>query len=208
MSPLASGKTTIVGLTGGIGAGKSLVARFMRELGAVVLDADEAAQRVLDRREIVATLKTWWGPSVVEADGRVNRKRVAEIVFQDPDERRRLEGLIHPRISQEWAEALERCRGGGTSASVVVIDAPLLFEAGLDNVCDVIVFVDSPEELRIQRVFEERGWSADELRRRENMQKPLDSKKARADYIVENNSSMSDLRRQVEDVFSRVRFPQ
>jgi dephospho-CoA kinase len=206
--PLVSGKTPIVGLTGGIGSGKSLVARFLRELGALVLDADETAHQVLAEPDVLDTLKRWWGPSVVGPDGRVDRRRVAEIVFQDPDQRRRLEELTHPRIFSAWAETLQRCRQDPTAARVLVIDAPLLFEVGLDETCDLIVFVDAPEEQRIQRVLEHRGWSAGELRRREKMQKSLDIKRTRADYIVENNSSVRDLHHRVEEFFSRFRFPQ
>ena len=199
-----SGKTPIIGLAGGIGSGKSLVAQMMNELGARVLDADLAAHRALADPDVVASLLAWWGPSVVDADGRVDRERVAEIVFEAPAERRRLEALIHPRIFAEWAETFQQCRDDPAIAAAIVIDAALLFEAGLDESCDAIVFVDTPEDARAERVMETRGWSLDEWRRREKMQKPLDGKRAGADHIVENSSSVSDLRQRVKDVFSAI----
>ncbi len=199
-----SGKMPVIGLAGGIGSGKSLVAQIMNELGAVVLDADATAHDVLSDAEVIGTIREWWGPSVVDGEGRVDRRRVAEIVFQDAAQRLRLEELIHPRIYARWDEVLHGRLGSAGPARAVVIDAPLLFEAKLDAICDVIVFVESDDATRRRRVAENRGWTSDELARREKMQKTLDSKRTRADYIVENNSSVSDLRRRVEGIFSAV----
>jgi dephospho-CoA kinase len=198
------GKIPVIGLTGGIGSGKSLVARLMGELGAKVFDADETAHEVLADSEVVETLKRWWGPSVVDRSGQIDRRRIAEIVFKDPGQRQQLERLVHPRIFERWGALLHLYRDEGVAPIAVVIDAPLLFEAGLDEWCDVIVFVDAPENVRLQRLRDTRGWAGDELRRREKMQNTLDSKRIRADYIVENNSSVCDLRRRVEAIFSAV----
>lgn len=202
--PQVSVKTPIIGLTGGIGAGKSAVARMMVRLGATVLDADQTAHDVLADLDVVETLRDWWGDSVVGNDGRIDRQRVAQIVFEEVGQRRRLEALIHPRILARWAEVLERCQGDPSVTKAVVIDAPLLFESGADEYCDVIVFVEVREEVRARRVEETRGWSLEELQRREKLQKSLDFKKDNADYTVENNSSESDLRRCVERVFSTI----
>jgi len=177
---------------------------MMAELGAQILDADQAAHRVLADPEVTASLTSWWGPSVVDADGQVDRDRVANIVFESPAERRRLEALIHPRIFAAWAETLQQCRDETTVATAVVIDAPLLFEAGLDQLCDAIVYVDTPEDVRAERVRATRGWSIDEWHRRERMQEPVDAKRAKADHTVENNASVSDLRQRVKDVFSAI----
>jgi len=176
----------------------------MGQLGAWVLDADQTAHQVLTDPEVIASLTDWWGDSVLGSDGQIDRARVAQIVFEDPKQRRRLENLIHPRVFARWAETLQRCRSEPGFAPAVVIDAPLLFECGLDSECDVIVFVDVPEEIRARRVQEGRGWSLAELRRREKMQKSLDIKRDRADHIVENNSSVSDLRRTAENAFTAI----
>lgn len=194
----------IIGLAGGIGSGKTAVAEIMAHLGARVLDADQSAHEVLADPGVVAELQAWWGPSVVQDDGRIDRQRVAEIVFEDPGQRERLEGLIHPKIFARWAETLERRQDDPPLARAIVIDAPLLFECRLDTLCDTIVFVEASEEIRAQRVWQARRWSLAELRRREKMQKPLDFKKDRADHIVENNSNESDLRRTVGEIFSAI----
>jgi len=202
--PCVIGRTPIIGLTGGIGSGKSLVAQMMGELGAVVLDADQTAHEVLADPEVAKVLTEWWGPSVVDPNGRVDRRRVGEIVFRDAAQRRRLEELIHPRIVARWEEVFRRCRGQETAPAAVVIDAPLLLEVGLDAMCDVIVFVEASDDRRMGRVRRSRGWSEDDLKRREKTQKSLDSKRAGADYILENNSGVHDLRRRVEEIFSAV----
>lgn len=199
-----STKAVIIGLAGGIGSGKSLVARTMGDLGAIILDADEAAHEILSEPDVIACLSDWWGPSVLTSDGRVDRRRVAEMVFGDGEKRRRLEALIHPRIFAKWAETLERVRRDASIAPAVVIDAPLLFECGLDGECDTIVFVDVPEDVRAERVLRNRGWSSQEFRQRENNQKSLDIKREKADHIVENNSGVSDLRQRVESLFSTI----
>jgi len=199
-----SAKTPIIGLAGGIGSGKSLVARMMGHLGACVLDADQAAHAVLADPDVIATLSDWWGPEVLRPGGQVDRQQVGRIVFEDPEQRRRLEALIHPRILGEWAETLQRCRIDPSVAPAVVIDAPLLFECGLEAECDAIVFVDVPQDVRARRVMADRGWSIEELQGREKMQKSLDIKRSKADHIVENNSSVSDLRQKVADIFSAI----
>lgn len=176
----------------------------MGELGAVVLDADRSAHEVLNEPDVIGVLTEWWGPCVLGADGQIDRQRVAEIVFEDPSERRRLEALIHPRIFVRWSEALAQCRSEPGFAPAVVIDAPLLFESGLDAQCDVIVFVEVPERIRAQRVQADRGWSPAELQRREKMQELLEAKKARADHVLENNSDTSGLRQAVASLFAAV----
>ncbi len=177
---------------------------MMGELGAIVLNADQATHEVLEDPEVVRTLTAWWGSSIVAPDGRVDRQRIADIIFEDPAQRRRLEGLIHPRILARWGQVIEQARHRPGFAPAVVIDAPLLFESGLDAECDTILFVDAPEPLRASRVKEDRNWTESELQRREKMQEPLDIKRAKADHIVENNSSVRELRREVEYLFSTI----
>lgn len=192
----------MIGLAGGIGAGKSSVAKEFARLGAAVLDFDHLAHEELDAKDVQQQLRAWWGEDVV-SEGRVNRRRVASIVFANPSELARLEGLLYPRLKQRGFDALERLMDDDRCRAVV-LDAPKLFEAGLDAVCDVIVFVEADRAARLERLARSRGWDQAELDRRENLQNPLDNKRDRADYIVMNCGSIEHLRSQVERVFKSV----
>ena len=186
----------VIGMTGGIGAGKSEVARVLAGLGFLVVDSDKDAKEALDRPEVRAQLVGWWGQRVLNVDGTVNRKGVAEIIFADPAERARLEAVVHPLVKSGRAELLERARR--ESRPGVVIDAPLLFEAGSDRECDFVIFADAPREVRVERVQRTRGWDEAELARREQAQLPLEEKRRRADVAVVNDSTPEVLRSRVE----------
>lgn len=179
----------VIGLVGGIGAGKSAVARALARLGCVVYDADAEVRRVLARPEVRDELARWWGPGVI-AGGAVDRSAVARIVFADAGERRRLESLIHPLLRE--ARAVLRDQAARQGAPALVVDAPLLFEAGVDAECDAVVFVEAPLGVRLSRVSS-RGWDAGELARRESAQWPLDEKKRRADAVIVNDAGQAEL---------------
>ena len=174
----------VIGLAGGIGAGKSAVARAMVELGCVVSDSDTLARAALERDDVRAQLVSWWGDGVFGADGAVDRGAVARIVFGDEVQRLRLEALVHPLVRVSRGEAIARAEAAGARA--FVIDAPLLFEAGLDAECDVVVFVEAPRAVRLARVRQHRGWDEAELARRESAQLGNDEKRRRADVVVAN----------------------
>lgn len=191
----------MIGLTGGIGAGKSTVARLLGDLGCLVVDSDALAREALLDPAIKATIQKWWGEDVIGKDGDINRRAIAEIVFADEAERRRLEGLTHP-----WIEARRRAifAEAGPEVRAFVIDAPLLLEAGLARGCDAVVFVDAQAEVRRQRTHRARGWDASEIARRETAQFPLDRKRQSADHSVSNNGGLDSLREQVQAVFKRI----
>ena len=173
----------VIGLIGGIGAGKSEAARALERLGCVVADADMLAKAALDAPAIRAKIVEWWGASMLDDSGAVDRAAVASLVFEESDALERLEGLVHPEV--------ERRRGaifGAAPASTraLVIDAPLLLEVGLDDQCDTVIFIDAPRALRLERVAESRGWDAREVDRREVQQLALDNKRSQADHIVVN----------------------
>ncbi len=196
------GEPVVIGLAGGIGAGKSEVARAFEELGCVVADSDKAAREALDRPDVRETLVGWWGDGVLGTDGRIDRKRVGAIVFGDARERERLEELVHPIVRKGRVELLEMARRAGAVGAI--IDAPLLFEAGLDTECDAIVFVEAPLEIRRERVRETRGWGVGELERREKVQIPLDAKRHRSDYEVVNNADPEQLRLRVRRLLDQI----
>lgn len=201
--PRAHEGVTVIGIVGGIGAGKSEVARAMAAQGAVVIDSDAEARAALERPEVKARLVEWWGPGVLNAEGAVDRAAVAKVVFERPAERERLEGLVHPLVKSRRAELIDRARAAG--ATVAVIDAPLLLEAGVDAECDFLVFVDAPREVRLARVRESRGWSEEELARRERAQWPLERKRAAADEVIVNDGARAALERRVAEVIARAR---
>jgi len=174
----------VIGLAGGVGAGKSTVARAFERLGCFVSDSDKAAKRELDKPEVVQTLKNWWGEGIVDDSGRIDRKAIASIVFDDPAQRERLEALIHPRLKAGRAALIERAHRA--CAPAVIIDAPLVFEAGLEKECDLVVFVDAPRDVRLERVRRSRGWGDGELDRRERAQWSLEEKKRLSDAVVDN----------------------
>lgn len=174
----------MIGIAGGIGSGKSAVAAAFARHGCAVVDSDQEARAALDRQDIRDTLRSWWGDGVIDPSGAINRKAVANIVFADPAQRERLEALVHPIVRRHRGQFAARAAQEG--ARGVVVDAPLLFEAGVDEECDAVVFVDVPREIRLERLARTRGWDDAELARREAAQWPLEQKRARSHYVINN----------------------
>ena len=183
-------RVPVIGLAGGIGAGKSAVASALASAGCVISDSDRDAAEVLTDPAVVETLRSWWGDDVVAAGGGIDRSAIAARIFGDDDARRRLESLVHPAVHR-LREA--RFAAAPADAVALVIDAPLLFEAGLDEACDAVFFVDAPWASRLARVTEHRGWDESELRRREAAQRPIDEKRRRATCVIENDSTVAAL---------------
>ena len=170
----------------------------------MVIDSDAAVGEAYQRFLVREKLRQWWGPSVLLPNGQVNRKEIARIVFNDQEQRRRLEAMIHPIVAELRDEQMRR---GADDASVkaYVWDTPLLLEAGLGGQCDAIVYIDAPEAERIERVRQARGWDEAELRRREKLQIPLDKKLDMANDIVRNTAGADEeVRNQVRKVLSRI----
>lgn len=188
-------RPAVIGIAGGIGSGKSAVARFLGERGCPVYDADAEVSRLYERRDVIDRLRSWWGPDVAADGTTIDRARVAQIIFEDSAQRARLEGLLFPLL----ARAREDLKGQAAlaGAPAIVLDAPLLFEAGLDAECDAIIFVDTPRDERLRRLRARSGWDAGELDRRERAQLPLDAKRARSGYTVSGDGSRDELRRRV-----------
>jgi len=193
----------IIGLFGGIGAGKSRVAAEFAALGCLVVDSDELNHEMLRRAAVLAELRRWWGDGVVTPDGGPDRRRIGEIVFADPAQRERLERLLYPLIAAA-REHMIRDGENDPAVKAIVLDSPLLLENNLDRLCDRIVFVDTSEKLRLQRLQDSRNWDQRHLRRREQWQWPLARKLARADFVIHNDGTLHELRPQVADIFRRI----
>lgn len=196
-------RMAVIGLVGGIGSGKSTVASAFADLGCVVSDSDKAGAAVLTRPEVVKELVLWWGDEILDVEGAVDRKKVAGIVFRDREQRERLEKLVHPLIHADRHALIESSRSDG-GIRAVIVDAPLLFEAGVDSECDAVVFVQTPKRIRAQRVQETRGWDESELDRREKAQLGLEHKRERADHIVTNGGSLDELLPQVAQILKDI----
>lgn len=198
----AKAPPAVIGIAGGIASGKSAAAKRFAELGCIVIDSDKEARALLLRDDIKRELVSWWGEGVLDAEGEIDRSAVAKIVFADERERRRLEGLTHPLLRTNRARVIERAEAAGAPA--VILDAPLLFEAGLDAECDAVVFVDTPREVRLERVRTKRGWDEAELERREKSQWPLEQKRSRSDYVVRNDQGKASLREAIARILDHI----
>jgi len=185
----------ILGLVGGIASGKSVVANVLRDMGAVVLDADKAGHFVLREPELIAELRKRWGDGILDSSGQVSRRAVAKIVFAQGNEAERkfLERLTHPRIEALLKQELEAVRNSPEPPPVLVIDAALLFEAGWDKLCDKILFVDASRDIRLERAVA-RGWSAEQFAAREAAQLPPEEKRARSHIVIRNVRTLENIR--------------
>jgi len=193
----------IIGLLGGVASGKSLVARQFARLGAGVLDADQTGHEVLRLPSIEAAVRHRWGEAVFGPDGRIDRARLARIVFaagtEAPRERESLEQLTHPEIARRLRQQAETLAAAGTA--LAVLDAALLMETGWDTWCEKLVFVEAPREARLARAVA-RGWSKEDFAAREAAQESLDRKRASADVMIDNSGSPERTQAQVEQFWA------
>jgi dephospho-CoA kinase len=198
------GRVFVLGLAGGIGSGKSTVADALKRLGAEVLDADAMVHAMLADPAVARRISRRFGKQVLAPDGAIDRKALGAAAFVSEKTVRELESMLHPEVIRRTKRHIaSRRRTDG--AHVVVIDAPLLFEAGLDALCDEIFYVHAPKTERMKRVRERRGWTRAELERREKRQKSLDYKREEADLIIRNTASRAEVTRQVRSAWRRIR---
>lgn len=191
-----------VGLTGGIGAGKSAVLERFRELGAVVIDSDDVAREVVEPgTDGFAAVVARFGPEVVRADGSLDRPRLGSVVFADAAARADLEAIVHPRVR---SKVRGRVRAAASDA-VVVNAVPLLVEAGLAGEYDRIVVVEAPVEVRLRRLAESRGLGRDEAVARMDAQASDQQRRAVAWRVIVNDGSLDELRAQVDDAWRVLR---
>lgn len=189
----------LVGLTGGIGAGKSTVSALLAGYGAVVIDAD-AITRALQEpgQPVLAAIVDRFGSGVLSADGRLDRAGLAEIVFGDPDALRDLNAIVHPAVG---AEIARRIAAEQDSGRVVVLDVPLLVETGRDGLSGIVV-VDVPTDTAVERLVVQRGMSEDDARARVAVQASRDERLAKADVVIDNSSTREALEKRVAAVWA------
>jgi dephospho-CoA kinase len=190
-----------IGLTGGIASGKSTVSGMLRELGAVVIDADQLAREVVARGTPgLAAVVAEFGDQLLTPDGELDRPRMGELVFGDEDARKRLEAIIHPLVFERIVEI----EAGTGPDDVVVHDIPLLAESGRADTFDAVIVVDAPTEVQVERMVRDRGWSEADARSRIAAQASREDRLAIASYVVENTGTLEDLRQRVTEVFEEV----
>jgi len=193
----------IIGLTGSIGAGKTLASDMLAQLGCAVIYADKLAHQILQEQATKDFLVNTFGADVLDDQGRPDRKKIADIVFADSAKIKLLEGFIHPKVMQRQEELIARYQND-PAVKAIVLDVPLLIESGLKHRCDVVILIDADLGLRQLRVLRNRGWNSQELARREKFFFSIYLKRSVADAIVYNNSTIDAFRQQVENIFSRI----
>ena len=204
--PRPPGATRVFGVLGGIASGKSAVSEALAGPEGVVLEADRIAHEVLDSPEVLEHLRERFGERVLTPDGRTDRPALAAIIFEDATARKEVEDWIHPAVRAKLRAGLEDARRRGVPR--VVLDVPLLLEHaerhGLVDLCDLLVFVDAPADVRDRRAVETRGWEPGEVARRESTQLPLETKRDRADITIRNDGDRNDLEEAVRAALARL----
>jgi dephospho-CoA kinase len=190
-------------MLGGVASGKSTVAAEFAGLGCAVIDADKIAHELLDSQDIKAKITSCLGQTFLDAAGRIDRGKLADIVFADADKLARLNDIIHPLVLAE-AERLIEHYSGQTGIKAIVLDMPLLVEVGWHKRCKKLVFVDCQANLRAARARKMGIFGEEQLIIRENFQIPLDTKMKLADNVIDNNSGTSQLAGQVAEIFSTI----
>ncbi|KWW99883.1 dephospho-CoA kinase [Carbonactinospora thermoautotrophica] len=190
-----------VGLTGGIGSGKSEVSRLLAAHGAIVVDADRLAREVVEPGSPgLARVVEEFGPGVLRPDGSLDREKLAGIVFADPERRRALNEIVHPLVRRR-AEELTAQAG---EDAVVVHDVPLLVENRMAPLYDLVVVVDAPVEIQLERLVRRRGMTEEAARARIAAQASREERLAVADVVIDNSGSLADLKRQVDQLWAEL----
>lgn len=187
-----------IGLTGGIGSGKSTVASLLQERGAIVIDADSIARELVEPGEpALEALVTEFGPRILTDSGTLSRGELAKLAFSDPEATKRLNAIMHPLIRAESARRL-----AVSAAAVVVYDMPLLVETNQQDLVDTVVVVDIPESLQVERSVTMRGLDREDVERRMQMQASREERLALADYVIDNSGSLGELKAAVDGFWS------
>lgn len=194
----------MIGLTGGIASGKSTVAAILRRLGAAIINADELSREVVQPeqeawKEIIET----FGPEILQGDKTLDRRKLRKIVFDDPEARKKLETIIHPRVRALAERKISELAAVGSS--IIVYEVPLLFEAQIHLWLRPVIVVACDAATQKQRLRERDGLTDEEAEQHLNAQMSLEEKRRLADYVIENNGSMTELEQQVRAVLEKIK---
>ncbi|MBE3554304.1 MAG: dephospho-CoA kinase [Thermicanus sp.] len=187
----------IIGLTGGIATGKSTVSALLASRGAHLIDSDQIVRLVVERgKPAYEEIVKYFGGKILLPDGQVDRKELGRIIFSNPEKRAVLEKITHPHIFREIKERIEVAKAEGKE--LIFLDAPLLFETGLDRQVDLTLLIDTDERIQMERLIKRDQLSREEAERRIEAQMPMEEKRKKADYILSNRGSMEELEEEVE----------
>jgi len=198
----------VVGLTGGYGTGKSTAAKFFKQLGARLIDADSISRKILSKGE-----ETWqevihfFGQKILDSNGSIDRAKLADLIFKDEALRRRLNEVAHPRIRLEIEEEIKKFRNLKSEIQppkILIIDAPLLLEAGMQDLVDCLIVVNLHYEEQIKRVMERDNLNQKEAIKRISAQLPISAKLEVANYVIDNKGTFEETREQVEKIWKTI----
>ena len=191
-----------VGLTGSIGTGKSTVASIFKELGAYVIDADEVVHKLLKRKDIKEKIRKEFG-DVFTPEGEIDRKKLASIVFNNPEKKKKLEQILHPEVFKEIEKFFKQVEEKDPNA-VAIADVPLMIETGSYKNYYPVIVVYAPPEVQLERLIK-RGMDKEDALKRIKSQMPIEEKIKYADIVIDNTGSLQDLRKKVEEVYEKLK---
>ena len=195
------GRMLVIGLTGGIGTGKSEAAKYMVSLGAVLIDADVVGHEAYKpHAEAWRRVVEAFGEGILQASGEIDRRSLGAIVFSDPEQLKKLNGIMHPLMAQMVQERIDAL--GAEGAEVVVVEAALLYEAGWDSLVQEVWVTDSSEEAVISRLSQRNGMSEEEARRRLASQMSRSERLSRADIVIDNSGDITQMRKVIDELWA------
>ena len=183
----------IIGLTGGIASGKSTVSKYLAEKGFKVYDADKIAKNISEKKSVQEEIISTFGDKILDKNGNVDRKKLKEIVFENKDKLKKLNGIIHPKVIDFYKKLKEK-----NTNEMIIFDVPLLFESGLDKICDKILVVISDYEVQLNRIVERDKIDRELASKIVKAQLSNEERIKKADVVIENNSNLEDLFEKVE----------
>lgn len=190
----------IVGLTGGIGTGKSTVSKLFKENGADIYDADIIAKEIMEELETIEEIEKEFGSSILDKNQKLDRQKLKEIVFKNKEKLEILNKIVHPKVIKRF----ENIKSNIKKEEIAIFDIPLLFEAKMENLCDLIVVVDIDREKQIKRIIERDGIEEELAEKIIDSQMSSETKRKKADIVIENNGTLIDLEEKVFEIYRKI----
>lgn len=191
----------ILGLTGGIGTGKSTVANMLKRKGIPVVDTDLISREVIQYPEIIEKIKLEISNEVFDFNNKLNRKKMSEIVFENQEKLKKLNEIMHPVILKKMWDEVEKLK---KDYKIIVVDIPLLFEINMENEVDKVLLIYSSKEIQIERIMNRDGRTREEAIKIINSQMPLYKKREKSDYIIQNNDSLEKLEKNLDKIVQKL----
>lgn len=192
----------VLGLTGMTGAGKSTVAAYLEKKGARIIDADAIARKVTDIEKVIEKLCLFFGEDILDKDGRIIRKALAEKAFSDEEHAKLLSEITHPFILEEMRNRILEYKG--SNEEIIIVDAPLLYQSGADKMCDKVIFVDADIKLKLSRIMLRDGLTRKQAEDRINVQQDMKQYQGNADFVIMNNGDINELYRVCDEIIERI----